>query len=176
MSSGWTYSCREAVAQAASSASGNTLFSILVVAPASHRQLTTPAAPRFLPGVLGDKVMVTREKTKIVVTATDAPFRCASGPGAQGVVAAAEHVAATALRSVLPCPPAPQPSVFLMACSRSRASPSTLPWSGSATPPLYHCSKRYLKYLTKKYLKKHNVRDWLRVIASNKDRSVYELR
>ncbi|XP_066348797.1 large ribosomal subunit protein eL22z-like [Miscanthus floridulus] len=37
-------------------------------------------------------------------------------------------------------------------------------------------SKRYLKYLTKKYLKKHNVRDWLRVIASNKDCSVYELR
>ena len=33
-------------------------------------------------------------------------------------------------------------------------------------------SKRYLKYLTKKYLKKHNVRDWLRVIASNKDRNV----
>merc|ERR1712087_457259 len=32
-------------------------------------------------------------------------------------------------------------------------------------------SKRYLKYL-----KKHNVRDWLRVVASNKDRSVYELR
>ncbi|KAF8017524.1 hypothetical protein BT93_H2642 [Corymbia citriodora subsp. variegata] len=29
-------------------------------------------------------------------------------------------------------------------------------------------SKRYLKYLTKKYLKKHNVRDWLRVIASNR--------
>ncbi|CAI9786161.1 unnamed protein product [Fraxinus pennsylvanica] len=37
-------------------------------------------------------------------------------------------------------------------------------------------SKRYLKYLTKKYLKKNNVRDWLRVIASNKDRTVYELR
>jgi large subunit ribosomal protein L22e len=37
-------------------------------------------------------------------------------------------------------------------------------------------SKRYLKYLTKKFLKKHNVRDWLRVIASNKDRAVYELR
>lgn len=33
---------------------------------------------------------------------------------------------------------------------------------------LLYC--RYLKYLTKKYLKKHNVRDWLRVIASNKDR------
>ncbi|PZR19582.1 MAG: hypothetical protein DI535_30980, partial [Citrobacter freundii] len=37
-------------------------------------------------------------------------------------------------------------------------------------------SKRYLKYLTKKYLKKHSVRDWLRVIASNSDRSAYELR
>ncbi|KAI9082639.1 hypothetical protein K1719_035508 [Acacia pycnantha] len=37
-------------------------------------------------------------------------------------------------------------------------------------------SKRYLKYLTKKYLKKHNVRDWLRVIAANKERNVYELR
>lgn len=35
---------------------------------------------------------------------------------------------------------------------------------------------RYLKYLVKKYLKKNNVRDWLRVIASNKDRNVYELR
>lgn len=39
-----------------------------------------------------------------------------------------------------------------------------------------HMSKRYLKYLTKKYLKKHNVRDWLRVIASNKERTLYELR
>ena len=37
-------------------------------------------------------------------------------------------------------------------------------------------SKRYLKYLTKKYLRKHSVRDWLRVIASNKERNVYELR
>uniref|UniRef100_A0A7N2L4U5 Large ribosomal subunit protein eL22 n=1 Tax=Quercus lobata TaxID=97700 RepID=A0A7N2L4U5_QUELO len=36
--------------------------------------------------------------------------------------------------------------------------------------------EKYLKYLTKKYLKKHNVRDWLRVISSNKDRNVYELR
>ncbi|KAF5303308.1 hypothetical protein FQA39_LY10047, partial [Lamprigera yunnana] len=35
-------------------------------------------------------------------------------------------------------------------------------------------SKRYLKYLTKKYLKKNNLRDWLRVIASGKDN--YELR
>ncbi|KAJ2743481.1 60S ribosomal protein L22 [Coemansia sp. BCRC 34301] len=30
-------------------------------------------------------------------------------------------------------------------------------------------SKRYLKYLTKKFLKKHNLRDWLRVIATTKD-------
>merc|ERR1712212_314888 len=35
-------------------------------------------------------------------------------------------------------------------------------------------SKRYLKYLTKKYLKKNNLRDWLRVVASSKD--MYELR
>merc|ERR1712036_163084 len=27
-------------------------------------------------------------------------------------------------------------------------------------------SKRYLKYLTKKYLKKNNLRDWLRVVAT----------
>lgn len=40
----------------------------------------------------------------------------------------------------------------------------------------WHTIFRYLKYLTKKYLKKNNVRDWLRVIASNKDRTVYELR
>ena len=35
-------------------------------------------------------------------------------------------------------------------------------------------SKRYLKYLTKKYLKKQNLRDWLRVVASNKNS--FELR
>jgi len=35
-------------------------------------------------------------------------------------------------------------------------------------------SKRYLKYLTKKYLKKNNLRDWLRVVATSKDS--YELR
>ncbi|XP_004447979.1 ribosomal protein eL22-like isoform X2 [Dasypus novemcinctus] len=35
-------------------------------------------------------------------------------------------------------------------------------------------SKRYLKYLTKKYLKKNNLRDWLRVVASDKE--TYELR
>ncbi|KAJ2683262.1 60S ribosomal protein L22 [Coemansia sp. RSA 1285] len=30
-------------------------------------------------------------------------------------------------------------------------------------------SKRYLKYLTKKFLKKNNLRDWLRVVATSKD-------
>jgi len=35
-------------------------------------------------------------------------------------------------------------------------------------------SKRYLKYLTKRYLKKNNLRDWLRVVSTSKD--VYELR
>ncbi|DAA26189.1 TPA: hCG15121-like, partial [Bos taurus] len=34
-------------------------------------------------------------------------------------------------------------------------------------------SKRYLKYLTKKQLKKNNLRDWLRVVASDKE--TYEL-
>ena len=36
------------------------------------------------------------------------------------------------------------------------------------------CNCRYLKYLTKKYLKQNNLRDWLRVVASTKD--AYELR
>lgn len=35
-------------------------------------------------------------------------------------------------------------------------------------------SKRYLKYLTKKFLKKNSLRDWIRVVASSKD--VYQLR
>lgn len=35
-------------------------------------------------------------------------------------------------------------------------------------------SKRYLKYLTKKFLKKNSLRDYLRVVASSKD--IYELR
>ncbi|KZF23569.1 ribosomal protein L22e [Xylona heveae TC161] len=35
-------------------------------------------------------------------------------------------------------------------------------------------SGRYLKYLTKKYLKKQQLRDWLRVVSTS--RNVYELR
>merc|ERR1739847_162596 len=30
-------------------------------------------------------------------------------------------------------------------------------------------SKRYLKYLTKRYLKKNNLREWLRVVAEDKN-------
>ncbi|KFO37099.1 60S ribosomal protein L22-like [Fukomys damarensis] len=30
-------------------------------------------------------------------------------------------------------------------------------------------SKRYLKYLTKKYLKKNNLHDWLHVVANSKE-------
>ncbi|TFK30566.1 ribosomal protein L22e [Coprinopsis marcescibilis] len=36
----------------------------------------------------------------------------------------------------------------------------------SATIPF---SKRYLKYLTKKFLKKNSLRDWIRVVATSKD-------
>lgn len=35
-------------------------------------------------------------------------------------------------------------------------------------------SKRYIKYLTKKFLKKHQIRNYIRVIASSKN--TYELR
>ncbi len=35
-------------------------------------------------------------------------------------------------------------------------------------------SKRYLKYLTKKYLKKNNIRDYLRVVSH--DKATYQLR
>lgn len=35
-------------------------------------------------------------------------------------------------------------------------------------------SKRYLKYLTKKFMKKHQLKDWLRVVASSKEN--YEIR
>ena len=35
-------------------------------------------------------------------------------------------------------------------------------------------SKHYLKYLTKKFLKKNNIRDWIRVVAATK--TTYQLR
>ncbi|KAJ7023891.1 ribosomal protein L22e, partial [Mycena alexandri] len=37
-----------------------------------------------------------------------------------------------------------------------------------------HFSKRYLKYLTKKFLKRHAIRDWVHVVAPSKD--IYQLR
>ncbi|XP_010542854.1 PREDICTED: 60S ribosomal protein L22-2-like [Tarenaya hassleriana] len=107
-----------AMATAAGKKKGST-FVIDCSKPVDDKIMDVASLEKFLqerikvggkPGALGDAVTVTRDKTKITVTAT---------------------------------------SDF---------------------------SKRYLKYLTKKYLKKNNVRDWLRVISSNKDRNVYELR
>ena len=37
-------------------------------------------------------------------------------------------------------------------------------------------SKRYLKYLTKKYLKKQTLRDFLRIIATPNQKNSYELK
>lgn len=45
---------------------------------------------------------------------------------------------------------------------------------GHRTPLSQASPHRYLKYLTKKYLKKNNLRDWLRVVANSKES--YELR
>jgi len=36
-------------------------------------------------------------------------------------------------------------------------------------------SKRYLKYLTKKYLRRIDIRDYVHVIASNNNRAAYKL-
>ncbi|CAG8586877.1 ribosomal protein L22e [Gigaspora rosea] len=35
-------------------------------------------------------------------------------------------------------------------------------------------SKRYMKYLTKKFMKQHRIRDWLRVVAT--DSNTYQIR
>jgi len=37
-------------------------------------------------------------------------------------------------------------------------------------------SKKYLKFLTKKYLKKQQLRDWLRVVAPTSAKDTYELK
>ena len=47
------------------------------------------------------------------------------------------------------------------------------PLEHSLEQSLFLC-RRYLKYLTKKYLKKNNLRDWLRVVSSAQ--TTYELR
>merc|ERR1712071_493682 len=46
----------------------------------------------------------------------------------------------------------------------------------SEIPCLPSVSKRYLKYLTKRYLKKNNLREWLRVVADDKDKCNYTLK
>ena len=43
-------------------------------------------------------------------------------------------------------------------------------------PCLVLCLCRYLKYLTKKYLKKQQLRDYLHVVANNTAKNTYELR
>jgi large subunit ribosomal protein L22e len=48
--------------------------------------------------------------------------------------------------------------------SRDAANPSKL-----VVLPNQVVTKRSLKYLTKKFLKKHQLRDWLRVIATDKE-------
>ena len=92
--------------------------------------------------MLGESVKITKDKTKLSVS-TDVPMskRCA------------------------------QLLYKLCNVQQCRVNPCTVQ---QAFKSAWHQSLllylRYLKYLTKKYLKKHNVRDWLRVIASNKDR------
>jgi len=141
-------------------------------------------------GVLGDQVRVTKDKTKVTVTSeSEMSKRCARAAGlspaweALGALpppsagAVGASAALSALRPLRPAPAkrvcgaakrvygegdAPMPKALAR-----RAAPAvtcTVPTCASAP-----CG-RYLKYLTKKFLKKHNVRDWLRVIASNKDR------
>lgn len=51
---------------------------------------------------------------------------------------------------------------------------AAVPGRPQVCPVVCVCPRRYLKYLTKKYLKKNNLRDWLRVVANSKES--YELR
>ena len=44
----------------------------------------------------------------------------------------------------------------------------------TVTSPSIAYSKRYVKYLAKKFLKKNQLRDWIRVVSSGK--ASYELR
>jgi len=56
----------------------------------------------------------------------------------------------------------------------NKVSVSTKDGEGSSKHKDHVVSKRYIKYLTKKYLKKNEIRDYIRVIASGK--LTYELR
>ena len=101
-----------------SSKSQTVKFTIDCAAPVEDRVLDVASFEKFLmdkikvngkAGALGETVVLTREKTKIIVAA-QMPF-----------------------------------------------------------------SKRYLKYLTKKCLKKQQLRDYLRVVANNQHKNTYEL-
>ncbi|KAB5529208.1 hypothetical protein DKX38_019327 [Salix brachista] len=105
-------------------------------------------------GALGDTVTITREKNKITVTA-DSNFSKRNGGNLFSEEVSGDQEAKLEFRRGL---------VVVLVCSYGFVAFRD------------HDDWVYLKYLTKKYLKKHNVRDWLRVIASNKDRNVYELR
>ncbi len=59
-------------------------------------------------------------------------------------------------------------------CERYYLSPPCSESEGESDVLLLSPVFRYLKYLTKKYLKKNNLRDWLRVVANTKES--YELR
>merc|ERR1712216_350076 len=39
-----------------------------------------------------------------------------------------------------------------------------------------HFSKRYMKYLTKKYLNKHQIRNYIKIVASNKQRNGFKFK
>jgi hypothetical protein len=56
-----------------------------------------------------------------------------------------------------------------------RASSSSLASSTSWSRGPWSCC-RYLKYLSKKYLKKLQLKDYLHVVANNAQKNVYELK
>lgn len=62
----------------------------------------------------------------------------------------------------------------LWLCFHVRVEENALRWREQMMELTLFTVFRYLKYLTKKYLKKNNLRDWLRVVANTKES--YELR
>ncbi|KAB5556205.1 hypothetical protein DKX38_007114 [Salix brachista] len=125
-------------------------------------------------GALGDSVTVTREKSKITVT-SDSNFSKSTFVIPElwdlllSLTVKVLFGIVTVLLLLVLVNEVLGTLEVKLECSRKGGGSSL--WWLSGTMMI-----RYLKYLTKKYLKKHNVRDWLRVISSNKDRNVYELR
>ncbi|KAF9681552.1 hypothetical protein SADUNF_Sadunf05G0013400 [Salix dunnii] len=117
-------------------------------------------------GALGDSVTVTREKSKITVT-SDSNF----SKRIVGFIAFFNHEGAVWYCHCFGAFGSKVLVTLEVKLEFSRKGGGSSLWWLSGIMMI-----RYLKYLTKKYLKKHNVRDWLRVISSNKDRNVYELR